>query len=109
MYLDRTRVEEIIDTCGLGSFRGIFLSSEEGKTKHTGRLFELFLAGEGLTPARTMHVGDHPQSDVKVPRRLGMKIFPLERAGPGRDGPGTAPPEGLLGSILFSLERSQLR
>lgn len=47
------------------------VSSEEAKSKASGRLFE-HLISDGSTPGDILHVGDHPHSDVAVPRLTGL-------------------------------------
>jgi predicted HAD superfamily hydrolase len=52
---------------------GVYVSSEWGKTKATGHLFQLVLKTENIPAASLYHQGDHARSDVAIPRALGIK------------------------------------
>jgi hypothetical protein len=40
--------------------------------KATGSLFDEILRDTGIPPRAVVHIGDHPQSDVEMPRRIGI-------------------------------------
>jgi FMN phosphatase YigB (HAD superfamily) len=50
----------------------IHVSSEIGLMKRSGTLFRHVLATTPVSPAALHHIGDHPDADFKVPRRLGI-------------------------------------
>lgn len=52
----------------------IFVSSEQGLTKRSGRLFHHVLEALELSSDRVMHIGDDDVGDRQTPRRLGMKL-----------------------------------
>jgi len=52
---------------------GLYVSGEVGLCKWSGRLFRHVLAREGVAAGALCHVGDNPVSDVRVPRRLGIR------------------------------------
>lgn len=69
IYLDSQYVNLILARCGYDPDPGaLFLSSVIGTTKASGQLFEHVkrTLGKGLH-----HTGDHPLSDVKIPRQHG--------------------------------------
>ncbi len=53
--------------------RAIYVSCDVGWNKRSGRLFEHVYRELQTTPHTHVHVGDHPHSDVAVPRRLGAQ------------------------------------
>ncbi len=108
MYLGREEIERILDSCGMGKFSGIYLSSEEGKTKHSGGLFELFLRREQLAAGRVLHVGDNRHSDRDVPSRLGLETFLVRPPAPPAGGPDGKDGDRLADGIFSALERTVL-
>ncbi len=72
-YLPRSFVEGQLQKHGFARQNdGIYISSEWGKTKATGNLFEKVLADEKLNPGELRHCGDNAASDVEAPQRLGI-------------------------------------
>ncbi len=63
----RQAVPEIVDHCQL------YVSSDVGRTKASGRLFKHILEKEGIVADEMLHVGDNKFSDVDQPRRLGIQ------------------------------------
>ena len=82
MYLSHDHLAALLDTCGLGGLIDrIYVSSEFGLGKYSGRLHAKVLELEGLTPEDVVHVGDNLVSDMRAPLRLGMRgIFLDEKA-----------------------------
>ncbi len=72
MYLPRTEIEDHLRANGISGWDGIFVSSEQGCRKATGRLFEKMLERMAVAPARVMHIGDTRESDFEMPQRLGI-------------------------------------
>lgn len=50
----------------------LYLSSEVGVTKASGNLFRHVLEAEGLSPRELVHYGDNDETDLRIPRRLGI-------------------------------------
>ncbi|MBW4596870.1 MAG: hypothetical protein KME46_29255 [Brasilonema angustatum HA4187-MV1] len=50
----------------------LYVSSEVGVQKESGKLFQHCLVEESLKPSQLSHVGDNQHADVKVPRKLGI-------------------------------------
>lgn len=82
MYLGHDHVYALLDACGLGAFIDqVYVSSEFGLGKYSGRLHSQVLVLEGLQPAQVVHVGDNLVSDMRAPLRLGIEaVFLDEKA-----------------------------
>jgi len=77
MYLPRPVVEEILRSCGYAGYEKLYLSSDIGVKKQTGRLFAFALRDAGLDPKRHIHVGDHPRTDYLAAIRSGIHAYKL--------------------------------
>jgi FMN phosphatase YigB (HAD superfamily) len=73
-YLDRAALIGLLRCAGIGvPAARVFASAAHGATKRTGRLFGVVAAAAGIAPERILHRGDHPGSDVAVPRLMGIR------------------------------------
>jgi FMN phosphatase YigB (HAD superfamily) len=73
MYHGAAVLWRLLDGCGLaGYFAAGYSSTDHGRRKATGRLFEKILELEGLQPCELLFIGDNPSSDGEQPRRLGI-------------------------------------
>jgi FMN phosphatase YigB (HAD superfamily) len=74
MYLPSDFIRKLLIDHGIATQEdGIYVSGDVGKTKHSGDLFRHVLREEQISPYQMSHIGDHPQSDVAVPRALGIR------------------------------------
>lgn len=82
MYLSHDHVAALLDACGLADLIDrVYVSSEFGLGKYSGRLHGKVLELEALAPEQVVHVGDNLVSDMRAPLRLGLQgIFLDERA-----------------------------
>ena len=64
---------------GPGLLDRVYSSADMAASKRQGELFTAVLAAEGVTPARTLHLGDDAHADVQRPRRLGLTARHLPR------------------------------
>ncbi len=82
MYLSHDHLTALLETCGLGGLIDrIYVSSEFGLGKYSGRLHIKVLELEGFSPEEVVHVGDNLVSDMHAPLRLGMRgVFLDEKA-----------------------------
>lgn len=82
MYLSHDHVAALLAACGLGDlFDRLYVSSEFGLGKYSGRLHARVIEQEGLAAEEIVHVGDNLVSDMRAPMRLGMRgIYLHERA-----------------------------
>jgi predicted HAD superfamily hydrolase len=53
----------------------VYISSHSGKMKATGALYAHVLAENSIDPKTMCHIGDNAQSDVALPRELGITPF----------------------------------
>jgi len=65
-----------------GYFDRFFSSfSDFGRIKRSEETYRKILEVCGLSPSHLVHVGDHLEYDYRVPRRLGIRAFFLDRGG----------------------------
>ncbi|TCT22180.1 HAD-IA family hydrolase [Thiobaca trueperi] len=79
MYLDQSHLEILFARLGLSPFIDqIYVSSDTGIGKYTGRLFRHVLETEGVAPQSVLHIGDNHHSDVKMALSLGLRAIWLD-------------------------------
>lgn len=67
MFLPRHVIETMLEKCGVAGWHKLYLSSEIGLRKDTGRLYEHILAEERITPDQILMIGDNERSDFQIP------------------------------------------
>lgn len=72
-YLSGAEVHSLLDGAGFDPDARLFVSSDRGKAKASGRLFAEMLTATNTSAPDVLHVGDNPHSDVDVPRAIGMR------------------------------------
>lgn len=73
MYLGERHLRRLLDQLGYrGLVDRIYVSSEQGVGKYSGRMFTHVLEQEGLRPEQLVHVGDNFHSDALAPCKLGI-------------------------------------
>lgn len=75
MYHSRAFIKSVLSRNGIKGYSRLLLSSEVGKRKSTGALFEFLCEALDVSPKRVVHVGDNPISDVLIPRKLGLNAL----------------------------------
>jgi predicted HAD superfamily hydrolase len=55
----------------------LYVSCEVGATKHAGEMFRHVLEAESISANQMIHIGNHPHSDVEVPKRFGIAVEPF--------------------------------
>ncbi|MBX9635691.1 MAG: hypothetical protein K2X44_11980 [Magnetospirillum sp.] len=79
--LESADLAQLLDHAGAGTpFTRLYASAEIGLTKRDGHLFGHLCRTEGVAPTHILHMGDHPWSDVEMPRRHGYNTLHLPRA-----------------------------
>lgn len=73
MYLDRDTIEKMLRKIGITCRYRLFLSSEEGVTKKSGRLFPKVIDILGVKSSDIIHIGDNEYSDIKMAEKAGIK------------------------------------
>lgn len=104
MYLPRSFFDELFRRHGLQP-DATFISSERNATKRdTGELFDMVSHELGVEPARILHVGDNPLSDVERARQRGLSAWhyvdPLAQRKLRRPLPSASIASGLIRSIV---------
>jgi FMN phosphatase YigB (HAD superfamily) len=79
IYLPTAAVSALISEKTGTAVARTYVSSDFGLTKSSGKLFARVAAIEGMPLARMLHCGDHPRSDVAMPRAAGMQAVLLPR------------------------------
>lgn len=74
MYLSKACLERMLEKAGFTGTEKIYVSSEYGKNKASGTLFEL--VKKELGEASVIHVGDNPHSDAKMAKKCGFAAYP---------------------------------
>lgn len=71
MYLDRLTLNAILTKVGV-KYHKLFISSEEGVTKRSGKLFRIVLNKLGINPHEIVHIGDDPHNDIEMAQIHGI-------------------------------------
>ena len=75
MYLPKAVIQSILNKCGIGGYKKLYVSSEYRKTKRSGKLFDLVLKENAISNNRLTHIGDNPVSDWFVPKEKSIASF----------------------------------
>ncbi len=74
MYLRRRDIEQMLLKCGLSGYDEIILSSELGKRKDTGALWDHYKDHIG-NDSICLHIGDNERSDYRLPTSRGLSAY----------------------------------
>lgn len=72
MYLDRDTVTKILSKIKL-KYTRLFISSEEGETKASGRLYQIVASKMNVRPSEILHIGDNEEKDIRNARENGFE------------------------------------
>lgn len=72
MYLPNQFLKNVLIKNGFDDFENLYVSSDFGKTKKTGALFQHVLSELNIVPEKILHIGDNKKGDFKTPKRLGL-------------------------------------
>jgi predicted HAD superfamily hydrolase/glycosyltransferase involved in cell wall biosynthesis len=78
MYLDEKTVQTILRNNGFDGWDAFYLSSQSGKKKDTGKLFEQIKADvkqNAIVPDAILHIGDNWIGDIKYARQSGLEAL----------------------------------
>ncbi|MCP5420954.1 MAG: glycosyltransferase [Gammaproteobacteria bacterium] len=79
MYLDEEHLQSLFERKGLqGHVDRVYVSSESGLGKYSGRLFRHVLEAERIQARQMLHVGDNRHSDSAAPSTLGIPSLWLD-------------------------------
>ncbi|MBO9479409.1 hypothetical protein J7382_17830 [Shimia sp. R11_0] len=77
IFFERDFILALLKSCGITGYDRIYLSSEEGVLKQTGRLFDVVLKEEGVKPKKILHLGDNVKSDIEMGLTRDLSVFHL--------------------------------
>ncbi|MCG7520520.1 hypothetical protein [Ruegeria sp. Ofav3-42] len=73
MYLPQDYLERVLLAKGITGWERVFVSNEQGKTKHTGSLFDDVVEYFGVPKDHILHIGDNRHADGKMAAGVGMQ------------------------------------
>lgn len=73
MYYSAQILSDFLEDCGISGFDDIFVSSEYGKTKADGNLFDEVIHKYG--DRKILHIGDNVHSDINMAKEKGLTPF----------------------------------
>jgi FMN phosphatase YigB (HAD superfamily) len=65
-YFERGHIERILAAKGIAGYDQLYISSEEGKRKDRGDMWDYIIEKERIKGHNFMHIGDNEQSDVQL-------------------------------------------
>lgn len=77
MYLPKKFIESILNKCGYKDYSKIYISSESGYLKATGKLFKHILEVNNIKPKEIIHIGDAKKGDWIMPKMYGIKSIKI--------------------------------
>ncbi|WP_026879011.1 HAD-IA family hydrolase [Ignatzschineria larvae DSM 13226] len=80
MYLSKTFLEKVLNKNGYKGYKKLYVSSECGVKKHSGKLFDYVLQDLKVPAKDILHIGDNPIGDIKQAKARGLATFHLEKA-----------------------------
>lgn len=78
MYLPKEFIESILHRCGYENYTEIYISSEIGYLKSSGKLFEHIIKSNKLNPKDILHIGDALKGDWLMPKLYGIKSIKIK-------------------------------
>lgn len=75
MYLGEAQIRLLLQRGGYREFAFVYVSSCSYDSKARGTLYQRILRDTGFAPGRWLHVGDNPQSDVRMPLAAGLRAL----------------------------------
>ncbi|MCS7123501.1 MAG: hypothetical protein RMJ17_02940 [Candidatus Aenigmarchaeota archaeon] len=79
-YLSKDIISEILKKCGIFKYKELFVSSEFGVTKISGKLFGYIMSKYCIGK----HIGDNKVSDVKIPKKFNIPAEHYRNSLPSR-------------------------
>ena len=101
MYLPASQIQAMLRRCGANFLDGVFVSSEYGVQKRSGRLFRVFLQTTGLHPKQVLFVGDDFRAD-----RLGAALAGIRSVGVTEPEPPLYTEKGNLSAFIGNRQGS---
>jgi HAD superfamily hydrolase (TIGR01549 family) len=78
MYLSADIINQILKKNGILGHSKLFLSSDRGVKKKSGEMYKFLIEECGYEAKKMIHIGDNPNSDIKVAKEFGITTFMVE-------------------------------
>lgn len=75
MYLSGQQIPALLKRCGFDFLDGVYVSSEYGVQKRSGKLFRVFLQEKSLSPSQILFVGNDRRVDILGAALAGIRGF----------------------------------
>lgn len=79
MYFDGAFITRLLETCGIGLPKKVYVSVDYNQTKRNRQLFRTVLRDSHLYARNMIHIGDNFISDFLSPKLLGMHSYWLKK------------------------------
>lgn len=79
MYMSKSDIEQILNKCGIYGYERLFLSSDYGKSKTDGRLFDECCKELGILKSQLFHIGDGWKNDIIRARLKGITGYHVRK------------------------------
>lgn len=79
MYLPSNFIANVLLNNGITGYKKLYVSSEYGKTKKDGTLFELYLKQNSINPQNAIHIGDSWKADYIMPQKRKISALHIPR------------------------------
>lgn len=73
-YFTEDFIKKILWKNGYVGISRYYVSSQLGKRKDTGEIYDYILQDLNISPSRILHIGDNPNSDCKIPHSKGLNV-----------------------------------
>ncbi len=75
MFLPRSSITAMLERCGITGWRMLYLSSQTGVRKDSGKLYEHILEAENVAPSEMVMIGDNERADIQIPGEMGIRVI----------------------------------
>ena len=79
MYLDRDIIKKILKECGYDKYDDIYVSSEYGQVKSTGKLYKIVMEKLDIENHMLIHIGDSLSADIEGSKKQGIDSIHIPR------------------------------
>lgn len=107
MYLSGEQIKELLRQAGYPEFSAYYVSSDYGKSKGNGNLFEYVKSQVGKDKL-IYHVGDNENSDIEKARKHGLKPYYYKNVNAAGEKYRSYDMSSLVGSVYRGLVNSHI-
>ena len=79
MYLPEELILRMLKKCGVNIPDGLYISNVYSADKRSGKLFQILINEQNITPGRHVHIGDDPKGDYLGAKKNGMQAILIRR------------------------------